>query len=208
MANDYCTLAQVKEVLVDSGLAASTDYDAVITSTITRACRAIDRFTGRDAGAYAVTSTDETTRYYAGSGYSEMWVDEMAAAPSYVGNSQSGGVDSTSYTTLDSTGYFLWPLNETPYQRLDIDTINGTQIMFYRYPKSVKVTAAFGYALAGATPGEIEQAAIIQAVRWFKRGQQAFKDVGAIPELGQLAYAQALDPDVKFILDHYRRLPI
>lgn len=40
----------------------------------------------------------------------------------------------------------------------------------------------------------------IQAVRWFKRAQQAFQDVSAAIELGQLTYAQELDPDLRSML--------
>ena len=40
----------------------------------------------------------------------------------------------------------------------------------------------------------------IQAVRWFKRAQQAFADVSAAMELGQLTYAQELDPDIRSML--------
>lgn len=40
----------------------------------------------------------------------------------------------------------------------------------------------------------------VQAVRWFKRAQQAFQDVSAALELGQLTYAQELDPDIRSML--------
>lgn len=43
----------------------------------------------------------------------------------------------------------------------------------------------------------VQQATRIQAVRWFKRGQQAYQDVAAAIELGQLTYAQELDPDIR-----------
>ena len=208
MANNYCTLAEIKSAMADSGLASSSDYDTIIESTITRACRAIDRWTGRAAGAYAVTSTDETTRYYTGSGCDVQWVDEMAAEPSYVGNSQDGGVSSTNYVEYSTTDYYVEPPTATPYTRLVLDSINGNYHMWYKFPRSVKVTAAFGYSLSSAIPDDIVQAAIIQTVRWFKRGQQAYKDTGAIAELGQLVYTQAVDPEVGNILAHYRRLAI
>ena len=49
-------------------------------------------------------------------------------------------------------------------------------------------------------------ATIIQASRWFKRGQQAFQDTGAVVELGQLRYTQKLDPDVAALLGFLRRV--
>ena len=45
-------------------------------------------------------------------------------------------------------------------------------------------------------PTIIKQATIIQSLRWFKRGQQSFADVSAMGELGQLTYAQKIDPDI------------
>jgi hypothetical protein len=49
---------------------------------------------------------------------------------------------------------------------------------------------------------------VIQVVRWFKRSQQAFQDVGAIVELGQLRYVQRLDPDVQTIIQHLTRVAV
>ena len=44
------------------------------------------------------------------------------------------------------------------------------------------------------------QATLIQAVRFFKRAQQAFADAGASIDLGKLIFAKKLDPDVEAIL--------
>lgn len=203
MPNDYCTVAELTAALADSGLASSTDYDSILTSTITRASRMIDSELKREAGWFY--NATETTRYYTGSGSPYQYVDEMTAAPSYVGMSEGGGVQSTDYTTIGSTDYFLWPDNKTPYRRIDLDTINGLYTMFYRYRRSVKVTAAFGYS--ATVPDDIKQACIIQAARWFKRGHQGYQDTGAIVELGQLRYTK-LDPDVMEILAHYRKVTV
>lgn len=46
----------------------------------------------------------------------------------------------------------------------------------------------------------VEQAALTQAARAFKRAQQAYADAGANMELGRLVYAKRLDPDVEVIL--------
>lgn len=46
----------------------------------------------------------------------------------------------------------------------------------------------------------VRQATLIQAVRWFKRGQSAFQDVSAALEFGQLTYARKIDPEVEFVL--------
>lgn len=212
MANDYCTLAELKADLIDSGLASSSDYDTVLTDMITAASRLIDREAKRKPGAFAMASTDEETRYYTGSGCAEQWVDELASAPSYVGMSEDGKLQSTDYTTVSSTDYFLWPDNasedEKPYHRIDLDNINGAFSVFYTFRRGVKITGVFGYALSTAIPSDINKAAIITASRWFKRAQQGYQDSGAVPELGQLRYTKAIDPDVEEILAHYKRVTI
>lgn len=212
MANDYCTIAEIKAALPDAGFASSSDYDDILTDLATKASRLIDTYTRRKNGAYAMSSSDEETRFYTGSGSDKQWVDEICSAPSYVGISDGGGVQASDYTTVASSDYFLWPDNaaedDQPYTRLDLDTINGAYSIFDSFRRSVKVTAVFGYSLTTATPEEINQAAIITAARWLKRGHQGFQDTGAIPEIGQLTYTKALDPDVKEIIDHYKRLAI
>jgi hypothetical protein len=213
MANDYCTLAEVQAAVPDSGLS-STDYDSLVTTLITRACRLIDTEARRKPGAFAISSSssDNETRYYTGSGNDEQWVDEMAGAPSYVGISNTGGVQATDYDTVSSTDYFLYPDNAAydykPYRRIDLDSLNGAYSTFYAFRRGVKVTAPFGYSTTDNTPDDIKQAAIITTVRWFKRGQQGFQDAGAVPELGQMFYVKALDPDVAETLAHYWRLAI
>ena len=90
--------------------------------------------------------------------------------------------------------------------RLDVDLMNGDKAIWYRFPKSVRITAKWGYSTT--PPQEIRQATIIQVTRWFKRAQQAYQDTGAILELGQLRYVRELDPDVSLIIDHYRRVTV
>jgi hypothetical protein len=50
----------------------------------------------------------------------------------------------------------------------------------------------------------VKRAALIQAIRLFKRGQQAYQDASASIELGQLIYTRKLDPDVAFMLSGLR----
>ncbi len=46
----------------------------------------------------------------------------------------------------------------------------------------------------------VQQATIMQALRWFKRGQQAFTDTGGVVELGTLLYTKKLDPEIETML--------
>lgn len=198
--SDYCTVEEIKETLADTAWDAS--YDRLLSRLITSASRALDRLTGWGEGAFLVTA--DATRYFDGSGGREQWLDALAAAPTSVAVAESG--DLNSYTTWTSSNYLPWPYNTTPYLRLDIDQLNGTKSLWYRYPKSVKVVGRFGFSTE--PPADVQMATIIQATRWFKRGQQAFRDTGAIAELGQLTYTKALDPDVAEMVKYLRRVTI
>lgn len=200
----YITVEEVMAEMPDVDW--SGKYREVLAGLVTRASRAIDRLTGREEGAYKVGTA--TVRYFDGSGGILQWVDEMAAAPTAVAVSEDGSV--TTYTAWASTDYTVWPYNAAaqgrPYSRLDVDQLNGNHALFYAFPRSVKVTARWGYSTA--VPGDVQQAVIVQTVRWFKRAQQAFQDTGAIFELGQLRYVKQVDPDVALIVDHLRRVTV
>lgn len=211
---DYCTVSQVREAIPDTSW--NTDvYDTVLASLATRASRFIDRLVKKWPGYFAA-DTDEV-RYFDGSGCREQWVDELAAVPTTVGVAQSGQVDSAAgtggvYTTYAATDYYPWPYNALrkgqPIMRLDLDILYGTQSLWYAYPRGVKITGKFGYSTSTSMPDEIVQVSIVQTMRWFKRGQQAYQDTGAIVELGMLKYAQSLDPDLAQVVEHFMGVTI
>lgn len=198
--NDYCTTTEIKAIMPDTTF--GSGYDAALEALAKRASRAIDRYTNRKPGAFYVDA--DVTRYFDGSGKTELWIGELAAAPTTVQVAETG--DLASLTSWASTDYLCWPYNALddgqPYQRLDIDTLNGTKSTWHGFPKAIKIAGKFGYS--ATVPHDVKQAAIIQAFRWFRRGQQAFSDTGAIVELGQLTYTKALDPDVALMIEHLR----
>jgi hypothetical protein len=213
MALDYCTIAEVKAVMPD--VTWSTAYDALLTTLVTRASRMFDRHVKRWPGYFAA-SADEI-RYFDGVPNDCLMTDEMAAAPTSVAVAESGVVDTAggsggSYTTWSPTDYRPWPYNalltKEPYRMLIVDQLNGSKSTWYAYPKGVKITGKFGYSTSANLPDEVKQAAIVQTVRWLKRGQQAFQDAGAIVELGQLTYVQKVDPDIAVVLDNLMEVTI
>lgn len=199
MANSYVDIDDVREVMPD------TDWDGVylelISTLAERASRVIDRAAGREPGAF-YPATTAAARYFDGYGGIELWVDEMAAAPTLV-EVDEGGL--YTYTSLAATDYTPWPYNATPYRRLDI-LRTGNHARWPAYTRGIRVTAKWGFSLL--PPEDIKQATLTQAVRYFKRAQQAYQDTGAIVELGQLRYVQDLDPDVAMMITHYRRVAI
>lgn len=193
---DYVNFQQIMDAMPDATW--NSSYEVILRALATRASRLIDAHLKREPGAFAVAA--DTTRYFTGDGCDELWIGELAAAPTSLAVAEAGIL--TAYTTWAATDYLLWPYNAIaegkPYTRLDIDHWNGTKSSWYSYPKAVKIVGKFGFSTV--VPDEIVEAAIIQAVRWFKRGQQAFQDTGAITQLAQLQYVKRLDPDVELIL--------
>ena len=57
-------------------------------------------------------------------------------------------------------------------------------------------------------PMPVRQAGIIQAVRQMERGFQGFGDARATPEIGQLFYIKAMDPEAAALLAPYRKLAV
>lgn len=200
---DYCEVGDILEHMPDTTFA--PEYENTFRLLITRASRLIDRATARPDGAFYASA--DSVRYFDGSGQREQWIGELAAAPTTVQVDEGGA---GTYTTWAGTDYILWPYNAAadgkPYTRLDVDQLNGDKAVWYRFPRSVKITGKWGYSVA--VPEEVKQAVIIQTVRWFKRAQQAYQDVGAIVELGQLRFVRQIDPDVEFIVNHLRRVTI
>lgn len=196
--NDYATKTEFKAELIDTTW--GVGYDAFIDLLLPAASRLIDRFLGRAPGDFKVTADE--TRYFTGSGVSELWIDEIAVAPTSVAMDLVG--DQVTYTLLDAANYQEWPRNAAqkgiPFYRLDIPVLtNPTYYTWYSTPDSIKVIGKWGYSVA--IPNLIKRATLIQTVRWFKRAQQAYQDVGAITSLGQLTYVQKLDPDMENIIN-------
>lgn len=221
--NDYCTVNEIKAALPDVRWGAS--YDALLTALATRASRALDRFCGRKPGAFFVSA--DTTRYFdapggsgnalvqgwpssnqlaigSGGDLSSLWIDEgLAAAPTSVAISLDG---SANYTTLQSSDYILWPYNAVeegqPYLRIDLDILYGHYSTWFGFRRGVQIVGKFGFSTS--IPDDVKQATIIQAARWFKRGQQMFQDVIKITDGAQEVYANRIDPDLAALVQHLK----
>jgi hypothetical protein len=202
---DYVTIEELKADLPDVDLDTLADYDLVLAEMVTSASRLIDREVGGWPD-YFISSTDDETRYYDGSGEQEQHIDAMTSLTS-VSVSESGGRAATDYTDwTEDTDFYVWPYNYSvvnqPIQKLIVDNDSGDKGKFSAVRKGVKVTGKFGYSTE--VPDDVRQAAKIQAMRWFMRSKQSYQDTSASERLGQLLYTQSLDPDVKRILQAYK----
>lgn len=207
MTKHYCTTSELKEILPDVNW--SSDHDAALESLLSKASRAIDLAVKKWPGYFAA---EASTYYFNGSGLTEQWVSELAEVPTEVAVAEAGIVDGSDgtggdYTVWASNTYFCWPynaLNENkPFRRLDINLQLGLKYYWHPGIRTVKITAPFGWSTEARLPEDIKLITAIQAMRWYKRGQQAFQDAGAIAELSQIRYVKDLDPDLKVILQNY-----
>ncbi len=187
---NYCTLDEIKAELDIT----SEDKDDLLQADIAQASKFIDLLCDRDF------TMSTATRYFDGGGTFLFIDDAVSISKVELDEDADGVVDATMSTTTD---YILYPLNKTPKTRIEISNNSNYSGFASGVKQGVKITASWGY---GSTiPEVIKRATIIQVCRWFKRRESAFQDAVGSPEIGQLITYKALDPDVKLILDQYRR---
>lgn len=196
--NDYITKADIKAAMPDGNW--GTTYDSELDRLSTAASRAVDRACNREDGFFKVT--DDSTRFFTGDGCSELWVDPFYAITELATDDAWSGT----YTPWSVNDYFTYPYNaaqrQEPYRKLEINQLGSNRLYYWpRFPRSVRMIAKFGFA--ATPPALIVQASIIQATRWWKRQTQAFSDVSAVLELGQVVFTKKLDPDLEQIVNTY-----
>ena len=223
--------ATVKELRNQIGITGTGD-DVELAALLDAATEAIDNFCNRPDGFQA--DTVDSARYYTGSGETTQRIDECVSITTVAVKDSPGDSDYTDWdtptTALAGDGDWIpyrgdkdnAEFNSLPYDHLMIDP-NGdygaftsgrftgrrgfkpTSVVSRGVP-TVKVTAKWGYS--AAVPYAIKQACIIVASRAYKRGQSAWADTIANPEMGELQYRMSVDPDVKFMLWRYRRAAV
>ena len=125
----------------------------------------------------------------------------LTAAGTSITVNDADGVDAWGATPRFSAGQLLRIGSE--YAQVTVVTAAATNTLTVR--RGILGTTAAEHAQDTAiyvyqAPAMVKQAVVIQAARWFKRGQQAYQDVSASAEMGQLTYAQKLDPDIATML--------
>src|SRR3990167_3602258 len=220
----YATITELKaRVNIDSTDAAR---DTVLTALLSAAEAAINGYCNRPDGFVALTTA--TARYYPGSGKSYQWIDECVSVTA-VAVKSSASDEENQYTAWTigaigtTTGADVFPatgdpeypeFTRTPYTLLVMGA-NGDYSIFptgqfrtrggfrpgsdsVRGVPVVKVSGKWGYAVT--VPANVREAAIVQASRWFKRGQSAWADATVNSDFGILMYRKSLDPDLQAML--------
>ena len=197
---DYSTTTDIIANAPDSGIGSTTDANVAtaLGYFITRASRLIDREVGKWDN-YFYPSSDDTTRYYDGSGGNEQEIDDCLSITT-LSVAEDGGTASTDYTDWGSTDFITYPYNDAPFNKIMVDW-NSTKPGFYSFRKGIKVVGIFGYSLT--PPADVVQACETQAVRWYMRAKQGYQDMSGNVDVGQTTVTD-LDPDVKEILRYYK----
>jgi hypothetical protein len=189
----YTTLEAVKAHIPEGSALA----DPLIEELISRVSRDIDRYKRvpdsyyNNGGGYAVAETF----YFDGNGKASLWVYPCTRIDLVRVREAAG---TTWEIWVAGTDFYSWPYNREHVERLDIYE-GGDQSVWPAGQRTVEVTAVWGGF--ESTPPEVEEACIIEVARTLGRGQQMFRDVGAITELSQLRYTKDLDPQARAILD-------
>jgi uncharacterized phiE125 gp8 family phage protein len=195
--NGYLTVAEMKARLDLTG----TAHDAVLDSMITAASRQVDAYTGR---TFFTTTGD---RYL-----TAIWPDYLilpydAVAITAIATDNDG--DRVYEMAWASTDYDLEPEDAPargePYVAIRVSP-SSTRLFPVRVARGVRITGTWGYA--SSVPAPVIEACALLVARLFKRRDAPFGLAGA-PEIGVLQAIPRLDPDVRQLLDPYRRrLPV
>lgn len=194
----YATTAEIKAALrIPSS---DTVDDALVALAGSAASELIDAYCGRTFGAGTVA----TTRVFSTHKTNHVEVDDMAEAPVFVKSSTQR--DGTYDLTWETTDYVLLPTNgfvdgiTMPYTA--IQTINSKTWAASWYDEPViQVSAIWGFP---SVPSAVQQAAVIQSARIFKRNESPLGVT--FGEFGALRVTRQVDPDVEVLLSPYRRI--
>lgn len=197
-APDYVTAVQLKSALGVTG----TNDDAEIGFAITAASRAVDHFTGRQFGQVTAEARYYQARFVRLRGRYTVEIDDLMSTASLavaVDDNEDGTFERS--LALD-TDFRLAPFNAAASGNPWTELVAEHTVTLPLDERGVEITALWGWS---SVPGEVEQAVLIQAGRFFKRKDAPFGIAGS-PELGsELRLLERLDPDVKMVLGSVRR---
>lgn len=185
-APDYVTATDLKGFLRIT----DTVDDAQLAFAITAASRAVDKHCNRQFGLLAaVEDRVYTARWDVALGKYVLDVDDLMTS---TGLAVTGAAAITDYTLRPSNA----DLNGRPWTRVIVNSGGRDSL------DGITVTAKWGWS---AVPVAVQQAALLQASRFFKRKDAAFGVAGS-PELGsELRLLAKVDPDVAVVLGPYQR---
>jgi len=191
----YCSLSDLKSALNVT----DTVDDVRLNIAINSASGWIESYCGRTFNVASGTAT----RDYTPTGRLEpLPIDD---ATSIVSVAIDDDLDGSFATVLTPVDYQPEPLNQSadgvtfPFNRLR--PIEDGYWPAYRQQATVRVQATFGWE---EVPFAINQAAILQSMRLFKRLDSPL-GVAGFGDFGVMRVSRFVDPDVEMLLSPYRR---
>lgn len=187
-APDYVTTDDLKAFISPS--IDDTDDDDQIAFAVAAASRAIDKFCNRQFGLLAsVQDRVYTARWDVALGKYVVDIDDLMTTTGLV---ITGTAAITDYTLRPSNA----DLNGRPWTRIILNSGGRGSL------DGITVTAKFGWT---DVPVAVQQAALVQSSRLFKRRDAPFGIAGS-PDLGsELRLLAKVDPDVAVVLGPYQR---
>jgi hypothetical protein len=193
IVNGYCSLAEIK---ASARISDSVD-DSLLELAVESASRMVDSYTQRyfyNAGT--------ATRLFAPQ---DSYVAEIDDLITLTRLETSDGDDFG--TTWAAKDYQLEPLNGnvdglTGHPTTRIRAVDDFIFNVLDGEATVRVIGVWGWS---AVPIAVKQATIIQAARIFKRNDSPL-GIAGFGEMGAIRVGVQLDPDVKHLIDVYRKV--
>jgi hypothetical protein len=193
IVNGYCSLAEIK---ASARISDSVD-DSLLELAVESASRMVDSYTQRyfyNAGT--------ATRLFAPQDSYVAEIDDLITLTTL---QTSDGDDFG--TTWAAKDYQLEPLNGsvdglTGHPATRIRAVDDFIFNVLDGEATVKVIGVWGWS---AVPIAVKQATVIQAARIFKRNDSPL-GIAGFGEMGAVRVGVQLDPDVKHLIDVYRKV--
>lgn len=196
VTNGYCTVAELRAHLGDSGSKLDTGG---LEKAINATSRAIDKYTGRRFWQ----DSSAQVRVYRPDDVYTAWVDDISTTTGLVIKTDTG-LDGTWATTWDAADYQLEPLNaalgDAAYAWWRIVAIDDKTFPAHARRTTLQVTAKFGWP---AVPDDVNEACLIRATNLFKRKEAPF-GVAGFGEFGAVRISRR-DTDVVDLLQPFQR---
>lgn len=184
----YATIAELKSYL---GITEGTD-DTLLSNLLDRASAAIDAYTGRSFEA------SYGTRYYNSDAVDGdvLTLDGDLYSASSITNGEDQSI----------TEYWLLPRNAgPPYFQIKLKEASDYSWSFDTNGE-IEVYGLWGYS--NEPPDDVVHACIRLAAYWYRQKDAQVFDVTALPEQGVITVPKGMPPDVKLLLDRYRKIGI
>jgi len=193
IVNGYCSLAEIKA----SARITDTVDDGLLELAVESASRMVDSYTQRyfyNAGT--------ATRLFAPQDSYVSEIDDLITLTTL----QTSDGDNFG-TTWAAKDYQLEPLNGnvdglTGHPATRIRAVDDFIFNVLDGEATVRVVGVWGWS---AVPVAVKQATVIQAARIFKRNDSPL-GIAGFGEMGAVRVGVQLDPDVKHLIDVYRKV--